>query len=122
VEFLLDEMWMSKLAYLVDTFFHLNKLTRVQGFCTNICRVFAQISLCWETGHGIQTKLALWDNFVQKGNTEKFTTLNYIWQALMSMLKRYYWKHNKSTFVEVILQHWLAYIIVLNMRILEMKP
>jgi len=24
--------------------------------------------------------------------------------------------------LEVILRHWLAYIIVLNMRILEMKP
>jgi len=38
VEFLLDDKWMSKLAYLVDTFFHLNKLNRVAY------RGFAQIS------------------------------------------------------------------------------
>jgi len=43
VEFLLDEMWISELAYLVDAFFHLNNLIEyrglhkyLQGFCTNI--------------------------------------------------------------------------------------
>ena len=36
-EFLLDEMWLGKLAYLVNRFDRLNKLDiSLQGFCTNI--------------------------------------------------------------------------------------
>jgi len=44
--------------------------------------------LCTETGV-LKKKLAIWDSFVQKGDTEVFSTLNEFCQVLMSLLKSY---------------------------------
>jgi len=69
VEFILHEMWMSKLAYLVDMFCHFKKLiTSLQGFCT-------YIFVLRNKTDAFKKKLALRDSFVQKGDTEMFTTL-----------------------------------------------
>jgi len=69
-EFILDEMWMSKLSYQADIFRHLNKLNRsLQGFCTII------FALRNKTG-AFKKKLVHRDSFVQKGETEMFPTSN----------------------------------------------
>jgi len=69
---------MSKLAYLADIFchFHLNKLnTSLQGFCTNIFVLKNKTD-------ALKKKQAVWDSFVQKGDTAMFSPLN---DALISV-------------------------------------
>jgi len=66
-EFLLDEMLISKLAYLPDIFhhFHLNKLNKsLQGFCIN----FFALRNKTDT---FKNKLNI---FMQKGDIEMFST------------------------------------------------
>ena len=69
-EFLLDEMWFCKLAYLADIFGRLNELnTSLQGFCTNIFVLRNKTD-------AFKQKLTLWDSFVQKLDTIMLPVLN----------------------------------------------
>jgi len=58
--FLLDEMWMSKLVYLVDMFRHLNKLN------TSLHRFWTSIFVFRNKTYAFIKKLVLWDSFAQK--------------------------------------------------------
>ena len=69
-EFLLDEMCLSKLAYLADIFGRLKELnTSLQGPCTSIFVLRKKIDT-------FKQKLALWDSLVQKEDTMMFPFLN----------------------------------------------
>ena len=69
-EFLLDEMWLCKLAYLADIFDRLNELnTSLQGPCTSIFVLRKKTD-------AFKQKLALWDSLVQKEDTFMFPILN----------------------------------------------
>ena len=69
-EFLLDEMWLCKLAYLADIFGRLNELnTSLQGPCTSIFVLRKKTD-------AFKQKLALWDSLVQKEDTIMFLNLN----------------------------------------------
>jgi len=64
---------MSKLAYLVDMFFHLNKLnTSQQGFCTTKLR---------NKTDAFKKKLVLRNSSLQKVDTVMVSTLNDFWRS-----------------------------------------
>lgn len=69
-EFLVDEMWISKLAYLVDIFGRLNELNiSLQGFNTNIFTLRNKTD-------AFKKKLTFWKERVQRGDIEMFPTIN----------------------------------------------
>ena len=69
-EFLLDEMWLCKLAYLADIFGRLNELnTSLQDPCPSIF-------VLRKKTEAFKQKLALWDSLVQKEDAIMFPILN----------------------------------------------
>ena len=69
-QFLLDEMWLCKLAYLADIFGRLNDLNNsLQGPSTSIFVLRSKTD-------AFKRKLALWYSLVQKKDTIMFLILN----------------------------------------------
>ena len=68
--FLLDKMWLCKLANLADIFSCLNKLsTSLQGFYTNVF-------ILRNMTNAFKKKLVLWNSLVEKEDTTMFLNLN----------------------------------------------
>jgi len=84
---------MTKLAYLVvDIFCHLNNLDiSLQGFCTNIFKLINKTD-------AFKQKLALWDGFVQKGDTDMFSILN-VTLTSVDVISKELLYYRKLTFV-----------------------
>ena len=107
-EFLLDEMWLCKLAYLADIFDRLNELnTSLQGPCTSIFVLRKKTD-------AFKQKLALWDSLVQKEDTFMFPILNE------------YADVNCKELLSIVSQHLKELLTVLtiifrNMKILDVE-
>ena len=69
-EFLLDEMWLCKLAYLADIFGRLNELN------TSLKGPYTSIFVLRKKTNAFKQKLALWDSLLQKVDTIMFPILN----------------------------------------------